>query len=160
VRVDEARAAYVHPGDRVAVQIDGDRESAAGETALEGVVAEVARAVGADQRAFTVKVAVSRTVAARSGTFARVIFRGPPRRVLLVPADVIRRHGQVSSVYVVQDGVARLRLIQAGPSSAAGVEVLAGLEAGEVVVASPIAGVADGTRVDIRAARKTAGGTP
>jgi hypothetical protein len=73
---------------------------------------------------------------------------------------VIRRHGQVSSVYVVQDGVARLRLIQAGPSSAAGVEVLAGLEAGEVVVASPIAGVADGTRVDIRAARKTAGGTP
>jgi hypothetical protein len=120
----------------------------------------VARAVGADQRAFTVKVTLPRTVTARSGTFARVIFRGPSRRALLVPANAVRQHGQVASVYVVQDGVARLRLIQAGPSSATGVEVLAGLDVNESVVTSPVAGVVDGARVAIRAARNLTGARP
>jgi hypothetical protein len=160
VRVDEARAAYVHPGDRVDVEIDGVGESAAREKTLEGVVAEVARAVGADQRAFTVKVTVPRTVTARSGTFARVVFRGAPRRALVVPTHAIHRYGQVSSVYVVQDGVARLRLIQAGPSSAAGSEVLAGLDVGESVVTSSTGGVVDGARVAVVAARALSGGTP
>ena len=106
VRVDEARAAYVHAGDRVTVLIDAAAEQGADDTGLEGVVAEVARAVGADQRAFTVKVSLPSTVTARTGSFARVVFRGAPRRALLVPAHAIQRHGQVLSVYVVQDGVA------------------------------------------------------
>jgi RND family efflux transporter MFP subunit len=160
VRVDEARAAYVHTADRVEVEIDRAGESTAGWKPIEGVVAEVARAVGADQRAFTVKVNIPRTVTARSGTFARVIFTGSSRRALFVPVEAIRRHGQVSSVYVVQDGVTRLRLIQAGPSSAAGAEILAGLDAGELVVVSSAAGLADGTRVTVSATRSTAGGTP
>jgi multidrug efflux pump subunit AcrA (membrane-fusion protein) len=160
VRVDEARAAYVRLGDRVDVDIDEPGESAGDATARQGVVVEVARAVGADQRAFTVKVSVPPTVTARSGTFARVVFRGSPRRALMVPSDAIHRHGQVSSVYVVQNGIARLRLIQAGPSSSAGVEVLAGLDPGESVVTSPRAGVADGTRIIGRPARTPAGGTP
>jgi RND family efflux transporter MFP subunit len=160
VRVDEARAAYVHPGDRVDVEIDERGESTGGEQALEGVVAEVARAVGADQRAFTVKVTVPRTVTARSGTFARVVFRGAPRRALLVSDTAIHRQGQVSSVYVMQDGVARLRLVQAGPSSSAGVEVLAGLDAGESVVTSSTGRLADGTRITVVATRKFSGGTP
>ena len=159
VRVDEARAAYVHPGDTVDVEIDGAGESAPGETALEGVVAEVARAVGADQRAFTVKVTVPRTVTARSGTFARVVFRGAPHRALLVPSTAIQRFGQVASVYVVQDSVARLRLIQIGPSSSAGVEILTGLDPGESVVTSPTGGLADGARVAIGEARNGTGGT-
>jgi RND family efflux transporter MFP subunit len=147
VRVDEARAAYVHPGDRVRVLIDAVDEPIAGDTGVEGVVAEVARAVGADQRAFTVKVTVPSTVTARSGSFARVVFRGALRRALMVPAHAIQRHGQVSSVYVVQDGVARLRLIQVGTASSEGVEVLAGLDAGESIVTSPLTRLADGARV-------------
>ncbi len=162
VRVDEARAAYVQPGDPVRVAIDGHDDVAA-PTDVDGAVTEVARAVGVDQRAFTVRVTIPPTVMARTGTFARVVFRGAPRRALLVPADAIQRHGQVSSVYVVQDGVARLRLIQVGPASPEGpeqVEVLAGLDAGESIVTSPIRGVADGTRVAVGTARKPAGGTP
>ena len=81
---------------------------------FEGVVSEVARAVDVDQRAFTVKVALPLTVTARTGTFARVFFPGAPRRLLRVPATAVRRHGQVASVFVVQEGVARLRLVQVG----------------------------------------------
>jgi len=157
VRVDEARAGYVHSGDRVSVVAEAFDEGAGRETGIEGVVAEVARAVGAGERAFTVKVTLPPGVRARTGSFARVVFRGPPRRALVVPAAAIRRHGQVSTVYVVEDGVARLRLIQVGPSSSQGVEVLAGLDAGESIVVSPLHRLADGTRVTVAANRSHTG---
>ena len=160
VRVDESRAAYVNTGDRVIVVIDGAGDQGTADTGLEGVVTEVARAVGADQRTFTVKVSLPPTVTARSGSFARVVFRGAPRRVLIVPAHAIQRHGQVSSVYVVQDGIARLRLIQLGPSSSEGVEVLAGLDAGESLVTSSLTGLVDGASVAIGGVPTRTGGMP
>jgi RND family efflux transporter MFP subunit len=160
VRVDEARAPYVHLGDRVGVLIDAAAGHAADDEGLEGVVAEVARAVGADQRTFTVKVSLPPTVTARTGSFARVVFRGAPRRALVVPAHAIQRHGQVLSVYVVQDGVARLRLIRVGASSAGGVEVLAGLDAGESIVVSPLTRLADGASVTVATAPTRTGATP
>jgi hypothetical protein len=98
-------------------------------------------------------------VTARTGSFARVAFRGAPRRVLLVPAHAIQRHGQVSSVYVVQDGVARRRLIQVGPSSSQGVEVLAGLDDGESIVTSPLTRLVDGAKVTIGGVPTRTGGT-
>ena len=152
VRVDEARAAYVQPGDRVRVLMDSlDRVGDVKD--FEGVVDEVARAVGADERAFTVKVTVPRTLTARTGSFARVVFRGAPRRALLVPAAAVLRSGQVSSVYVVYEGVAKLRLVRVGDASSEGIEVLAGLDAGESIVMSPLARLVDGAKV-------TAGGVP
>lgn len=158
VRVDEARAVYVRPGDQVGVVIDALNAPAGGSTVIEGVVAEVARAVGADQRAFTVKVTIPSTVTARSGSFARVVFRGAARRALQVPAHAIRRHGQISSVFVVQDGTARLRLIQVGDSSPQGVEVLSGLDAGESVVTFPPARLVDGADVTIGGTATGTGG--
>jgi RND family efflux transporter MFP subunit len=160
VRVDEARAAFVHAGDHVTVLLDLLEVRLAEGQGVEGIVTEVARAVGADQRAFTVKVSIPPTVTARTGSFARVVFRGAPRRALLVPARAIQRHGQVSSVYVVQDGLARLRLIQAGTSSSEGVEVLAGLDAGESIVTSPLERLVDGTSVAIGGVATRTGGAP
>ena len=158
VRVDEARVGYVHAGDRVRVLIDVADEHIANDSGVEGVVTEVARAVGADQRAFTVKVTIPSSVTPRSGSFARVVFRGAPRRGLMVPAHAIQRHGQVSSVYVVQAGVARLRLIQVGTASSEGIEVLAGLDAGESIVTSPLARLADGASVAISSVPTPTGG--
>jgi HlyD family secretion protein len=76
----------------------------------------------------------------------------------VVPAQAIQRHCQVSSVYVVKDGVARLRLIQVGTASSEGVEVLAGLDAGESIVTSPLAQLMDGARVAIGGAPAGTGG--
>ena len=160
VRVDEARAAYVHVGDPVHVEIDTSGEGTADAKDLEGVVAEVARAIGTDHRTFTVKVTVPPAVTARSGSFARVVFRGAPRRALLVPAAAIQRRGQVSSVYVVRDGVALLRLVQLGNATSAGVEVLAGLDGGESIAISPLERLADGSTVSIGGASARTGGTP
>ena len=155
VRVDEARAGYVHPGDRAEVWIDAPGDA---PTRIEGVVSEVARAIAADERAFTVKIALPSGVRARTGTFARVVFRGAVRQSLVVPSGAIRRFGQVTSVFVVQQGVARLRMIQAGRLTDQGIEVLAGLDAGESIVAAPTQGLADGSPVTVGSGASAAGG--
>lgn len=150
VTVDESRVASVHPGDRVQVLFDAGG-------AVDGTVTEVGRAVAADARAFTVKVSLPKDADVRSGTFARVRFRGPMRRSLHIPLSAIRRQGQIASVFVVQDNVARLRLIQTGAAGDESVEVLAGLEVGEVIVTRPPLELTDGRSVTARPAPAGAG---
>jgi RND family efflux transporter MFP subunit len=140
VRVDEARVGYVRPGDRVMVVLD----ASSGDEVVNGIVAEVARALAADQRAFTVKVSLPPDVTPRTGVFARVRFRGATRRGVVVPSAAVRRQGQVTSVFVAQDGVARIRLVQVGVSDDGSTEVVSGLDAGEVVVVEPPPGLVDG----------------
>jgi hypothetical protein len=74
--------------------------------------------------------------------FGRAQFSTQSRRALTVPAGALVRRGQVTSVFVVDQDVARLRLV-----NVSGTEVLAGLSAGEVVVVTPPPGVTDGRRV-------------
>jgi hypothetical protein len=54
------------------------------------------------------------------------------------------RRGQLTSVFVIDNGVARVRLV-----NLSGSEVLAGLTESEVVVLSPPAGLTDGRRVSV-----------
>jgi RND family efflux transporter MFP subunit len=139
VRVDESRLGQVAPGAAVDVGFDvnGDAPSA-----LKGVVSEIGRAVDADARAFLVKVDLPGGLGLRSGMFGRARFTGAARQTLIVPPDAVVRQGQVTSVFVVDGGVARLRLVQVS-----GDDVRSGLAAGESVVVSPPPGLADGRRV-------------
>jgi RND family efflux transporter MFP subunit len=155
VTVDEAREQYVHAGDRVEVLFE-DRP---GEQAapVEGVVTEVAR-ITEDVRGFTVKVSLPRDSSPRAGTFARVRFRGASRDALLIPPAAVRRQGQLATAFVVDDGVARLRLLRIGYEGSEGVEVLAGIDSGEVVVSAPPPELIDGRRVVARQSAQAGAG--
>jgi hypothetical protein len=107
-------------------------------------VVEVSRAVDADARAFLVKIALPDVPGLRSGEFGKARFKGAPRRVLAIPPSAILRRGQVTSVFVVENDVARVRLVNLSES-----EVRAGLTESEVVILSPPAGVSDGRRVSV-----------
>lgn len=146
VRVDESRAQYARVGDRIDVVLDG---AGPGGEALEttGEIAEVARAVNADVRAFLVKVSLPEVGALRSGTYGRARLRGPERRMLVVPAAAVVRNGQLTSVFVADKGHARLRMVSLGERAQDGVEVLAGVADGETVVVDPPPGLADGQPV-------------
>lgn len=68
-------------------------------------------------------------------------------QVLKVPAGALFRRGDQWWAFVVQDGRARLRAVQPGRSSGREIQVLSGLEPGEVVVLYPSDRVVDGQRV-------------
>ena len=138
VRVDESRIDQIRSGDRVPVFLGTGNQS------IHGQVVEVSRAVDADARAFLVKIALPDAPGMRSGEFGKARFGGTPRRALTVPSAAIVRRGQLTSVFVVDGDVARVRLVSLTES-----EVLAGLTESEVVIVSPPSGVADGRRVTV-----------
>ena len=105
---------------------------------------EVSRAVDADAHAFLVKIALPDARVLRSGTFGKARFTGTPRRALTIPPSSIVRHGQLTSVFVVDKDVAHVRLVNLSDA-----EVLAGLAESEAVILSPPAGVTDGRRVSV-----------
>jgi RND family efflux transporter MFP subunit len=138
VRVDESRIDQIRSGDRVPVFLG------AGNPPINGQVVELSRAVDADARAFLVKIALPDAPGMRSGEFGKARFGGTPQRALTVPSAAIVRRGQLTSVFVVDGDVARVRLVSLSES-----EVLAGLTESEVVIVSPPSGVADGRRVAV-----------
>ena len=138
VRVDESRIREIRTGDRVPVALG------TAATSIEGTVAEISRSVDADARAFLVKVALPDAPGLRSGEFGRARFAGTPRRALTVPSSAVVRRGQLTSVFVIDNGLARVRLVSLSAS-----EVLAGLAESEVVVLSPPADLVDGRRVSV-----------
>lgn len=138
VRVDESRVGQIRNGDSVPVFLG------AGRSSIKGTVVEVSRAVDADARAFLVKIALPDAPGLRSGEFGKARFGGTPRRALTIPPSAIVRRGQLTSVFVVDKGVARLRLVSLSES-----EVLAGLSESEAVILSPPAGVTDGRPVSV-----------
>jgi multidrug efflux pump subunit AcrA (membrane-fusion protein) len=138
VRVDEARTAEIRNGVRVPVFLGSS------DTPITGTVVEVSRAVDADTRAFLVKIVLPDATDRRSGQFGKARFPGPTRRALVIPASAIVRRGQLTSVFVVEQGRARVRLVNIDES-----EVLAGLSESEVVVISPPPGLVDGARITV-----------
>jgi RND family efflux transporter MFP subunit len=72
------------------------------------------------------------------GMFVRVQFTVGRAKKLLVPASAVLHRSEVTAVYVVDKGVARLRQVRLGEQSGGDIEVLAGLNEGEQVALDPV----------------------
>ena len=177
VRLDESRAGAFHSGQEVEVRFDpgvarvnadvhaaGSNVMGAGreveaahqsrrnDVGVRGRVGEIARAAEAGAHAYLVKIELPADLPVASGTYAHARFAGPARRVLAVPRAAVVRHGQLTSVFVVDSDHARLRLVSTGdellsPGGTDLVEVLAGLGDGERVVTNPSPALRDSVRV-------------
>ena len=142
--VDESKMPFVKSGQSVEVQLEAlDRR-------LTARVSEIVPAVDAASRAYTVKIDLPSLENLRSGMFGRAWFPMGAHQVVTVPAAALVERGQLVSVFVVEDGCARNRLVTTGRRQANGVEVLSGLSEGEKVVSPIAAGLADGARVEVR----------
>lgn len=122
-----------------------------GELDLAGRVAEVSPALDPVARTYLAKIDLPAGAAVRSGQFARVAWPVGEGRTLLAPTEAVTAFGQMERVFVVADGKAALRLVKTGARQGADVEVLAGLAAGERVVADPAAAnLRDGQPVEVK----------
>jgi len=131
--VNESDLRYVRQGQQVSVLVDalGDRE-------VNGKVIEIVPAADAASRSFLVKVELPFDAALRSGLFGRAQFTRGERTALLVPRTAIVERGQLQGIYVLdQNRVAGLRYITLGKPAAQQVEVLAGLQPGEMLIGDP-----------------------
>jgi RND family efflux transporter MFP subunit len=144
--VNETDLRYVRQGQQVSVSIDalGDRE-------LKGRILEIVPAADPASRSFLVRVDFPYDPSLRSGLFGRAHFTRGERTTLLIPRSAIVERGQLQGVYVVdQNRIAGLRYITLGKTSAQQVEVLAGLQAGEMLIGEPGSRELSGKRIESR----------
>lgn len=151
VKLDATRAALVALNDTLAVRLDGDESG----VWIDGRVREIDR-IDPAAHSFAVKIDLPASPLWRSGLFGRARLHGTSRKVHTVPASAIMRRGQLSYAFVVTaDKHAQLRPVSVGAAAAGRVEVLDGLESGDIVVLEPPAALKDGSPVTLRAGGTT-----
>ncbi len=132
--IPQYKLAEVKASPRVAVEIPslGKWIDATGVTVLPS----------ADATTHTVKVRLELPADLEGvipGMFARAHFATGSARKLAIPADAVVRRSEVTAVYVVKDERVSLRQVRLGTPNARGeVEVLAGLNPGEVIALDPV----------------------
>lgn len=144
--VNENDLRYVRTGQQVALVID-----ALDNVGLKGKVVQIVPAADVASRTFLVKIDLPTDTRLRSGLFGRAQFSRGERQALLIPRSAVVERGQLQGIYVLdQNRVASLRYITLGKPSGAEVEVLAGLQNGERLVAKPGAVDLNGKRIEVQ----------
>jgi len=144
--VNESDLRYVRQGQQLPVVVD-----ALGDRQLKGRVVEIVPAADPASRSFLVKVELPSDPSLRSGLFGRAQFTRGERSALLIPRSSVVERGQLQGIYVLdQNRIAGLRYITLGRPSAGQVEVLAGLQASETLVADPGNRELSGKKIEAR----------
>ena len=116
-----------------------------------GTVAEVVPAVDPATRTQLVKIDLPADTALRSGLFARARFTIGTREALSIPASALVRRGGLSGVFVAEEGRAAFRLVELAEAQAGEtIEVLAGIEAGDLVVVDAPATLTEGAAIEVQ----------
>lgn len=140
--IEESKAGAIHPGQPATVTLDGIAQP------IQSRVSEIVPAVDAASRSYIVKIDLPAGANIRSGLFGRAAFALGSRSVTAIPTAAVTERGQLQSVMVADNGVARTRLIATGDRAKDRVEVLSGLNPGERIIFPVPSGLADGARVE------------
>jgi RND family efflux transporter MFP subunit len=137
-------AGHVLPDAKLAVRVDTLTD------AITGTVAEISPAADPASRTVRVKVDLPDMAGLRTGQFGRLAVPVGEATFLVVPPPALIRRGQLEMLFVSADGKAQMRLVRTGKQTAQGIEILAGLEAGEVVVVEGAWTLRDGQPLQTR----------
>jgi RND family efflux transporter MFP subunit len=147
IPVDESKLRDVRVGTAIELQIDALDKS------VTAKVTEIVPAIESESRTFLVKADLPAISGLRSGLFARAQVASGKRQVLAIPASLVRMDGQLQSVLVGANGVARERMVRTGSRNGDRLEILSGLQEGDLVIARSgpsTAAVQDGDKVEVR----------
>ena len=142
--LNEGDLAYVKIGQGVPVRIN-----ALGDRQLQGKVVQIVPTADPASRSFLIKIELPVEPQLRSGLFGQAQFSHGARPSLLIPRTAIVERGQLQGIFVLdQNRVAALRYVTLGKPSGNDIEVLAGLQEGERLVAQPGNLELDGKQVE------------
>jgi RND family efflux transporter MFP subunit len=142
--VPEAIASRIELQKRLAVRVDAaDRD-------VEGVVTEFAPVADPASRTFRVKLDLPAATGLMPGQFARLSVPIGERQSVRVPTTAVVRRGQLEMVFSVTNQQAQLHLVKTGKIVGDEIEILSGLSAGYVVVASGADQLTDGQPVEAK----------
>jgi RND family efflux transporter MFP subunit len=105
-----------------------------GRATQPALIEEIAPAADPQTRTVLIKAALESRSNTQPGAFAWLEQACGHHSALLIPESAVSRAGQLESVRVVRDGQARLRHVRTGKAHEGLVEILSGLNEGDVVL--------------------------
>jgi RND family efflux transporter MFP subunit len=138
----EALAGQIVPGTLLQVEVPSLQRT------FPATVSEAEPGADPASRSFQVKAALPDDPQLAAGLFARAAHAGGTSDTLLLPAAAVLTRGQLTGVYVVEDGRLRWRLVKTGRVVGDRLEVLSGLSNGERVVTAGIDRAVNGAKVE------------
>ena len=126
--VPETIASKIQQGVRLNIRV------MQGTPDLAGTVAEMSPIADPASRTFQVKLDLPASPGLKSGQFARLIVPVGETTTLRVPALAVVQRGQMEIVFAVEDQRACLHLVKTGRRGKDEVEILSGLDSGDLVV--------------------------
>lgn len=144
-QIPERRIGAVRLGQRVSVRVEAYLEP------FEGRVSRLSPTVDPATRTFQAEVTLPNADGRlRPGSFAVAMVDVGTEEVLTLPASTVITFAGVTKVVVVRDGKAQERVVEIGERHPEFVEVVRGIEQGDVVVRRPTSAISTGTPVTIR----------
>jgi len=131
----------VQMSDKIQCKIESTKDS------CEGVIEEMIPASDPSSRSFLVKINLNCGKTLKSGMFGRANLVVGERPGLFTPNSAIHQNGQLTFVYVVNDGRAQMRLVKTGKSFNGQTDLLSGVNSGEKVIVNSKGIVTDGCRI-------------
>jgi multidrug efflux pump subunit AcrA (membrane-fusion protein) len=146
LQVPESEVPFITPGMPVSLEVEAHRDKK-----FNGRVTDVNPAIDPTSRAATVEAEVENSDnSLRSGMFATArIQRAGGSRAVFVPAAAVvsDQNTQSYRVFVVQDGVAHLRVVQVGEQENDMIQIITGVNADEMVALGNLDKLYEGARV-------------
>lgn len=125
--VRESLALKLKPGQLLPTRLDALNYE------CESTISEVVPEADVASRSFTVKVTGPCPPGVYGGMFGRLMLPLEDEEILVVPAKAIQSVGQLTMVRLVKDGQVLRRNVRLGRKLDADIEILSGLEAGDLV---------------------------
>ena len=130
--VPEREAGKVRAGQQVRVTVEGD------SNVYTGRIVRLSPTITAENRILVVEAEVQNNGALRPGSFARAdVVADDSSLVSAVPASAIVSFAGIDKVITIQDGKAAEKPVTLGRKAGDWVEVLAGINVGDVIIINP-----------------------
>jgi len=143
--VSEQFVGGIQIGDRVDVEV-----AALGKN-FSGTVHQVVQAADAVSHQFLIKIVLQAYNGIRPGMYAQAGFTVGSRKALLIPIQAVIEQAGLNGLYLVDgDGIAHYRQIRLGQTKDGSIEVLAGLQEGDVIAWKGEPQLKTGMRVQAR----------
>jgi len=140
--VPESSLERIRLGDNLPIRIP------AANLQLSGKVVEILPSADPRSRSFPVKLEIPDRPALRSGQYAQVTVSGSPEVLVTIPSTAMVTRGQLTGVYIVEEGVLHYRQVKTGREFDGRIEILSGLSGGETIVTAGVEKARNGARVE------------
>ena len=146
INLPENAIGYVNPGQKVAIT-----HYTLPEDTLTGYIRELSPAISQDTRTFKGKLEIeNKELKLRPGMFVKAdIIVDKNEEAVVIPKNLVNKRNRNKFVYVLDKNIAKTRNIETGIEDKYNVEVVSGLEPGDIIVTKGYETLRDNSKVKV-----------